>query len=87
MAERASPCPLVLGSGRKVPLSISADPPRPFSGVRHRKMGFHVFVDADLGTPKSRALGPDVVIPPISEGYDPTLAMIGLNRSLAYGCI
>ena len=47
MAERASPCPLVLGSGRKVLLSISADPPRPFSGVHHRE-GFHVFVDADL---------------------------------------
>ena len=48
MAERASPCPLVLGSGRKVSLAISADPPRPFSGTRHREMGLHIFVDADL---------------------------------------
>ena len=67
---------LVLGSSRKVSLSISPDPPHPFSGVRHREMGFHVFVDADLGTPKTRALGQDVVIPPISEGRDPTLATI-----------
>ena len=66
----------MLGGGRKVLLSISADPPHPFSGVRHREMGFHVFVDADLGTPKAHALGPDVVIPPISEGRDPTLATI-----------
>ena len=47
MAERASPCPL--GSGRKVSLAISADPPRPFSGVRQREMGLHMFFDADLG--------------------------------------
>ena len=55
MAERASPCPLVLGSGRKVSLAISADPPRPFSGTRQREMGLHIFGDADLGTPKARA--------------------------------
>ena len=74
MAERASPCPLVLGSGRKVLLAISADPPRPFSGVRHREMGFNMFVDADLGTPKSRPADASVIVPPISDGRDPAVA-------------
>ena len=74
MAERASPCPLVLGSGRKVSLAISADPPRPFSGVRQRDMGFHLFVDADLGTPKARPADPSVVVPPISDGRDAAVA-------------
>ena len=74
MAERASPCPLVLGSGRKVSLAISADPPRPFSGIRQREMGLHVFVDADLGTPKARAADASVVVPPIASGRDPMVA-------------
>ena len=74
MAERASPCPLVLGSGRKVSLAISADPPRPFSGTRHREMGLHLFVDADLGTPKARTTDPAVVVPSIASGRDPMIA-------------
>ena len=74
VAERASPCPLVLGSGRKVSLAISADPARPFSGVRHREMGFHMFVDADLGTPKARVADANVEVPPISSGRDPAIA-------------
>ena len=74
MAERASPCPLVLGSGRKVSLSISADPPGPFSGVRHREMELHVFVDADIGTPQARAVDASVELPPIASDRDPMIA-------------
>ena len=74
MHERASPCPLVLGSGRKVSLSISADPPRPFYGVRRREMGLHIFVDADLGTPKARTADASIIVPPIASGRDPMVA-------------
>ena len=74
MHLRASPCPLILGSGRKVSLSISTNPPRPFSGVRHREMGLHIFVDADLGTPKARAADASIVVPPIASGRDPMVA-------------
>ena len=74
MAERASPCPLVLGSGRKVSLAISADLPRPFSGVRQREMGLHICVDADLGTPKARVADASVEVPSIASGRDPMIA-------------
>ena len=81
MAERASPCPLVLGSGRKVSLAISADPPRPFSGTRQREMGLHIFVDADLSTPKARApdADPTIEVPSIASGRDPMVATADAN--------
>jgi hypothetical protein len=37
-------------------------------------MGLHVFVDADLGTPKARAADASVVVPPIASGRDPMVA-------------
>ena len=55
-------------------LAISADPPRPFSGTRQREMGLHIFVDADLDTPKARAPDPTIEVPSIASGRNPMVA-------------
>ena len=52
-------------------------------------MGLHIFVDADLGTPKARAVDASVEVPPIASGRDPMVATAQLtpSQSLAYVCI
>jgi len=63
---RAHPCPLVIGSGRKASLALPNSPARPFGGQKHRTLGLHAAVDADLGTPTD--LERDAMVTPIAEG-------------------
>ena len=63
---RAHPCPLVIGSDRKASLALPNSPARPFGGQKHRTLGLHAAVDADLGTPTD--LERDAMVTPIAEG-------------------
>jgi hypothetical protein len=54
--ELHRPCSLVIGDGTKRTLQLSKSPPAPFTAPV--ELGFHAFVDSNVGTPREDAEAP-----------------------------